>query len=98
MNDWHKLARKKFPFGELRGSGRWACVRRCGQGRTKRWRISLHVDQDHAEKASARECSFGCQGCWNHFCVPVAPPGMSTAPDLKPVAPQPPPLIAMMRQ
>src|SRR5882672_2893267 len=96
--DYRAAARRKFPFGELRRNGRWACVRRCGQGRTKRWRISLHVDQEHAERAAARECAFGCQGpIAYHFTLPIAPPEISTAPNPKPVAPQPPPLIAMMR-
>jgi hypothetical protein len=96
MTDFHKAAREKFPFGEIRGDGRWAAVRRCGQGATKRWRISLHVDYDRAAKAAERECPLGCKGTWNHFVTPVAPPETPTATPVKP-SQSPPPLFAMMK-
>jgi hypothetical protein len=96
MNDWRKLARTKFPFGEIRGEGRWACVRRCGFGATRRWRISLHVDYDHAEKAASRECPLGCKGTWNHFVTSVAPPEPPAAPPVKP-SEKAPPLFGLMK-
>jgi len=100
MNDYHKAARQKFPFGEIRGDGRWACVRRCPQKHGHRWKISLHVDMDHADRAAERECAFGCQGpIAYHFTLPIAPPEMpqAPAPPVKPVEPMPP-LVGMMKQ
>jgi hypothetical protein len=97
MTEYHKLARKKFPYGEIRGDGRWACVRRCPQSHGHRWQISLHVDMDHAERAAARECTYGCQGpIAYHFTLPIAPPeATAPTPVVKPV--EPPPLIGMMK-
>jgi hypothetical protein len=97
MTDFHKIARAKFPYGEIRGDGRWACVRRCGQGATRRWRISLHVDQDHADKAAERQCPYGCQGLAYHFTLPIAPPEMPRAPEpVVRTVEEPPPLFGLM--
>src|SRR5882724_11760053 len=97
MNEWHKLARKKFPYGQISGDGRWACVRKCHQSLGKRWKISLHENQDRAERASAKECGFGCLGCWNHFVTPVGPAVETPAlVPVKAVAPAPP-LIGLMK-
>jgi len=97
MNDWHKLARKKFPYGQITGDGRWACVRRCHQRLGRRWKISLHETQERAERAAARECSVGCAGVYDHFVTTVTPPETTTpAPVVKPTV-KAPPLIEAMR-
>jgi hypothetical protein len=92
--NYKEAARKKFPYGPIRGQGRWAAVKRC----PRRWDISLHPTQTLAEQSAGRECKYGCQGTWNHFVAPVAPPEMPPAPTppAKTVEP-PPPLIGLMR-
>lgn len=95
--DYRAAARKKFPYGTITGSGRWACVRRCPQSHGKRWQISLHVDMAHADKAAARECVWGCKGpIAYHFTAPVAPPEVPPMPAPVGKPDEPPPLISGM--
>jgi hypothetical protein len=98
MNDYHKLARSKFPYGRIVGDGRIAVVRKCRQGSTNRWRINLYKEFDHASRMVEEPCSGQCQGTHLHFLVILCPdPDMpKTAPVTKPVEP-PPPLFRVLR-
>ncbi len=96
MDGFRQLAREKFPYGRITGTGRFAVCRKCPQGFSHRWRISLHATDELATRACDRECTNGCLGCWNHFVVILGPD--PDAPkrqpqQTKPTEP-PPPLFA----
>jgi hypothetical protein len=90
MDRYKKLARQKFPFGPIVGTGRWACVRRCPKRYGKGWRISLFETQEQAERCAARECRWQCLGTYEHFVTTVGPPESPTVAKPKPVEPLPP--------